>query len=152
MEMQVLEIRSREAIDLFVEEKVRAVRDGEINPLELRNQLTLINKSIDKINEETKSEQLKEAQKYGAKSFEAYGSRIEITELGVKYDYGACKDKVWNELNKKLEDIKKDIKERESFLKTIKTKLTTVDEDTGETSEIYPVIKTSTTGIKVTPK
>lgn len=70
----------------------------------------------------------------------------------TEYDYEACKDPVWNDLSEKIKDLTEQKKERETFLKTLKSKLTTVDDDTFEVIEIYPPVKSETHGIKITLK
>lgn len=70
----------------------------------------------------------------------------------TEYDYTATKDKVWIDLDAQIKDLTEQKKERETFLKTLKEKLTTVDEDSGEVIEIYPPVKSESFGIKVTLK
>lgn len=70
----------------------------------------------------------------------------------TEYDYHATQDRRWIELDAQIKDLTEQKKERETFLKTLKTKLTTVDEDTGEVVEIYPPVKSESFGIKVTLK
>lgn len=60
-----------------------------------------------------------------------------------KYDYTVCEDKEWNELQNKLTALKKEITEREAFLKALKKDIELVDIDSGETYTIHPPIKTS---------
>lgn len=70
----------------------------------------------------------------------------------TEYDYEATKDSVWIDLDKQIKDLTEQKKERETFLKTLKTKLTTVDEDSGEVIEIFPPVKSESFGIKATLK
>lgn len=84
-----------------------------------------------------------------------YGVKFELFEASTKFDYEACGDPVWNRLNKELEEIKVKMKERESFLKTIKDpiKINLADPYTFEYFEnvnIYPPVKTSTSTFKQT--
>lgn len=81
-----------------------------------------------------------------------YGCEIIEKEQGVKYDYSACGDQVWNELNEKLQDISKSIKERENFLKGITTPLDTYNATTGETFQIMPAIKSGKLGKSISIK
>jgi hypothetical protein len=46
----------------------------------------------------------------------------------------------------------KKLKEIEAMAKSLKGKLVVVDEETGETKEFYPPVKTSSTSIRVTIK
>lgn len=64
------------------------------------------------------------------------GHNVTINEqmVGVRYSFKECGDPVWNELNEK-------IKNRESFLKTIKGSKTELIEETGEVVTIYEPVK-----------
>jgi len=71
---------------------------------------------------------------------------------GVKYDFTNCNDNVWDDLNATVERGKELLKERETFLKSITKKLTVVDEETGDISEINPPIKSGKMGFTLTIK
>lgn len=47
-----------------------------------------------------------------------------------------------------IDELKTKIKEREAFLKSLKTKVTIVDDETGEVDEAFPAIKRVTETIK----
>jgi hypothetical protein len=80
-----------------------------------------------------------------------YGTKLELAETGTSYDFTACKDPEWNELNKTMTILKEKIKGRENFLKTIGDKgLTQVNEETGEITKLFAPIKTSTSSYKQT--
>lgn len=75
-------------------------------------------------------------------------AKIEVAELGVKYDYSVCNDDEYNNLDtevKKLSGLKK---ARENLLKSLTGE--TPNQQTGEL--ICPPVKTSKTGIKITLK
>ena len=75
---------------------------------------------------------------------------ISQKESGVSYDYQACGDPVWNQLEKESETLKSAIKEREAFLKTIKGSVTLIDEDTSEISKVYAPIRSGKLGLTLT--
>jgi hypothetical protein len=84
-----------------------------------------------------------------------YGNKFELMEAAGKFDFSTCGDPVWNHLNQQLEEIKLQIKERESFLKGIKsmTKMDIINPKTAELHEnveLYPPIKSSTSTFKQT--
>lgn len=66
----------------------------------------------------------KQIQKGGIKLYDA-----EIIEKKNpdKFDYAVCGDSEWDKLNAKLTDIKAKMKERETFLKTLKEPMSTMD-------------------------
>ena len=66
----------------------------------------------------------KQIQKGGIKMYDA-----EIIEKKNpdKFDYAVCSDAEWDKLNAQLTDIKAKMKERETFLKTLKEPMATMD-------------------------
>jgi hypothetical protein len=84
-----------------------------------------------------------------------FGNKFELLEAGVKFDFSSCGDPIWNDLNQQLEKIKVELKERESFLKGLKSsvKMDIINPKTGEIHEqveLYPPIKSSTSTYKQT--
>lgn len=152
--MGVLELfsTSRTGIDVFSDQVIQAVQAGEVNPLKIRIWVKTMEEIIDRIKKETNEHQLKEAEKYPEKSFEYAGAKIEKSELGTKYDYTVCNDPVYTQLQKIVEEANRQVKERETFLKSLKEPLVTVDEGSGEVARILPPLKKSTTGLKVSIK
>lgn len=142
---------SKDGITKFVNQCVNEIEAGLIDPLHMSIYLKTMEKIIEGIQAKIKASALSEAEKYG-KSFEFRGAKIDVSELGTKYDYVNCCDVVWNDLNKQIAELTEKRKEREAMLKTIKEPVTMVDETTAETWTVNPAIKTSTSGIKVTIK
>jgi len=84
-----------------------------------------------------------------------FGNKFELLEAGVKFDFSSCGDPIWNQLNEELEKIKIQLKERESFLKSLKSSVVVdiVNPKTGEIHEqtqLFPPIKSSTSTYKQT--
>lgn len=136
---------------MYVEQVVNEIKEGVMNPLTAYVYIKSMEKSLEDISSGIKEDVIREAAKY-EKSFEFHGARIEQAELGTKYDFANCNDVVWNDLNKQIVELTEKRKEREAILKTLKEPMTLVDESTGETWQVHPPIKTSTSGIKVTIK
>ena len=135
---------TKEQMTAFVEKTVQAFEQGDADPLQLKIYLKAIESIIKKIDDRTKDYQLDEARKYGGKSFDAFGAKIEVSEnLGVHYNFDNTNDKV-------LFEAQAIVKERQDLLKTIKTSLEVVDTQTGETYSIHPAIKSSSSGLKIT--
>jgi hypothetical protein len=85
----------------------------------------------------------------------AKGTKFSLAEVGTSYDYTVCKDPLYNNLTAKLEALKKEVKDREAFLKTIKDFMVVSipDPESGELLEnitINAPIKTSTSSFKCT--
>jgi len=142
---------SKDGIKRYVTQVVNEIKEGVMNPLLAHLYIKSMEKSLEEISKQIKEDVMNEAYKY-EKSFDFHGARIEQTELGTKYNYENCGDVVWNGLNKQITELSEKRKEREAMLKTVKDSMTMVNEENGETWTIYPPIKTSTTGIKVTIK
>lgn len=66
----------------------------------------------------------KQIQKGGIKS---YNSEIIEKKNPDSYDFSVCGDFEWDSLNAQLTEIKEKIKERETFLKTLKEPMATMD-------------------------
>jgi preprotein translocase subunit Sec63 len=84
-----------------------------------------------------------------------HGVKFELYEAATKFGYESCGDPVWNRLSKESELIKMKMKERESFLKTIKgsTTMNVMDPDTAELHEnvqLFSPAKSSTSTYKQT--
>jgi hypothetical protein len=76
------------------------------------------------------------------------GTTVKAVEAGVKWDYSASK--AWSEQKAKVDAESKRLKDIEAFVKSVKSKTTVVDEETGEAMEYYPPVKSSSTSIRVT--
>lgn len=127
-----------------------AIKTGDINPVDLHINLKKMEDTIKQIQAtpEYMSLVLEEAEKNG-KSFEKQNAKIEIREVGTKYDYSMCEDSKYNDMVAEKEAIDKEIKERQKFLQTI-PESGTVDPETG--AIVYRAAKSSTTSTVVTLK
>ena len=80
-------------------------------------------------------------------------SKVEIKEVGTKYDFSKCGDPVYEQLEQMAESAKSSLKERSDFLKAIpKSGIPFLDENSGEMITVYPPSKSSTTSIAITLK
>tara|TARA_R110000868_G_scaffold399006_1_gene672512 strand:+ start:97 stop:585 length:489 start_codon:yes stop_codon:yes gene_type:complete len=139
--------------DSIKEQSLALLKDldeGHIAPLQLAAQLKLVEDVISNVKEELRQRVVAEKDKYGKDDMTYHGAKFDIREAGVKYDYSQCDDMQWNELSQQIDALTEQRKERESFLKALKEKLTYVDESTGEIATIYPPQKKSTTTYAIT--
>lgn len=132
---------------------VNRVEEGTINPLEakvyLKSAEAVIKKAMESIDEQAR----REAEKYGTKSFDyREGVKVELATVGTSYDYSLCNDEQLQELEEELAQLKKRVAERQKFLQAIQGHMTVVDEGTGEVRKLYPPVKTSTDGLKISFK
>ena len=76
----------------------------------------------------------------------AFGVDFSEMEAGVKYDYTETPS--WVKLQDQIDALKEKQKEIEATCKTLKGKISILDEETGELNDFYPPAKSSTTTIK----
>jgi len=126
--------------------------EGHFSPLHIAAQLKFIEDVITNIKEEVRQRVVAEKDKYGKDAMTYHGATFDIKEAGVKYDYSHCNDTIWDDLKQQLDTLNQQMKEREAFLKSLKERLTYVDESTGEIITIYPPQKKSTTTYAITWK
>ena len=93
-----------------------------------------------------------EVAKYGKETTTATGTKIELAEVGVKYDYTFCEDDDYNELVVKQIALEEQIKERQKFLKSIPVAGIEIVDTDGVLKRIYPPSKHSTSSVKITIK
>ncbi len=91
-----------------------------------------------------------EVAKYGQSMTTATGTKIELAEVGTKYDYVFCEDDIYNELVIKRDALDEEIKERQQFLKTLPSEGIDIINEDGVVSRIYPPSKSSTSSVKCT--
>lgn len=124
------------------------IEEGYTNPLEFTVRAKMLIDALQKTLDNTKELAMTEQSKYGKRA-EVFGAEVQQVEAGIKYDFSQCNDPLYNELKSLHEQSKESLKERETFLKSLKEPLTIISTD-GEIVEIYPPIKSSTTTLKVT--
>jgi hypothetical protein len=139
---------NKEQIELFSSKLISELENGEVNPLELLRHQKCIEKVFDKIKETLTKMAREEAEKYGSKQFDFKGVKIELAEVGVKYDYSNCNDFVLGQLTESVETFTEMKKQREVMLKSLKEPMNLISED-GVPYTVYPPTKTSTSSIKV---
>lgn len=143
------------------EERTQVVREifnelleGRINPMELHIRMKSIEEVVKQLTlmPAYKAIVLDDAEKHG-KSFQYHNAKVDIREVGVKYDYSGCGSEALAELYKKQNAINDAIKELEAYLKPLpKSGIQVINESTGEVETHYPPAKTSTTSVAVTLK
>ena len=76
------------------------------------------------------------------------GVEMKVVEAGVKFDYSDSK--TWVEQKKVVDRETAKLKEIEVFIKSLKTKTTTVDPETGEAVDFFPASRSSSTSVRAT--
>ena len=91
-----------------------------------------------------------EVSKYGGGHTTPSGTRIELAEVGTKYDYVFCEDDILNDMTIQRLALEEQIKERQEFLKRLPSEGIDIITNYGEVKRIYPPSKSSTSSIKCT--
>jgi hypothetical protein len=116
------------------------ISQGNISILESMARLKCLATAVDDAEKIVKELAFEELNKHSEKSIEINGTKFEKCEVGTSYLYS---DKLIDELETKL-------KERKELLKALKSPITQVDEESGETITLYPATKKSTSSFKIT--
>lgn len=144
-------IPSKSSLEGYVIDIVDHVKRGEGNPIEISAKLDFVMKICENAKKDLKDAVISELNKARERK-DYFGYKIEVAEVGTKYDYSQCGDSKWYDLQDQLEKIKAKISDREAMLKAIKEPQMFVDEETGELFKVTPPVKTSTTTPKFTLK
>lgn len=141
---------NKEQRQSFASHAITALKEGTVNPLDFHLQIKKMEDVIKQItgNPEYMSLVLDEAEKHG-KTFERAHAKVEIKEVGTKYDYTVCEDTYFNELEAQKTELDKKIKDRQKFLQGI-PESGMVDPNYG--NMIYRASKSSSTSTAVTLK
>lgn len=129
------------------------IQDLAFNGGEPLNDLAICRKYIyvlEELEKGLKDYAISELNSFDKQEAEILGASLKVIETGVKNDYSATPSWLFQ---KEVVDLEtKKLKEIEAMAKSLKGKLVVVDEETGETKEFYPPVKTSSTSIRVTIK
>jgi len=91
---------------------------------------------------------MREASSYDNQEMDIMGNKVKVIETSIKHDFTSTQS--WSNQKKVVDEATKKLKEIEAFAKTLKSKTTIVDEETGETHEFYPPVRTSSSTVRVT--
>lgn len=154
MELIKFNHTTKEQRSEVVKEMMNEVLNGRVNPLELHLRLKSVEEVIETLTSMPayKGIILDEAAKYG-KSFQYQTAKVEVKEVGVKYDYSQCGNSTLTDLYCQSEAIAARIKELETYHKGLPTSgIEVLDPVSGELEKHYPPAKTSTTSVAFTLK
>lgn len=130
-----------------------ALEHGEVNPIDLTLVFKTIEKAKDIVEPKLKELTLQAAESYEGKAFTYNGNFVEVTDsLGVRFDFSNCNHLEYEVLQKEVKERTARMKEIEEELKAMKKPREEVNTETGEVYTVYPPIKKSTTGVKITLK
>jgi hypothetical protein len=154
MELIKFNHTTKEERTQVVREIFQELLEGRINPMELHIRMKCIEEVVKQLTSMPayKAIILDDAEKHG-KSFQYHNAKVDIREVGVKYDYSGCGNGTLAELYERQEVIAEMIKAREAYHRSLpKTGIGAIHPSTGEVETHYPPAKTSTTSVAVTLK
>jgi len=154
MELIKFNHTTKEERTAVVREIFQEVLEGRINPMELHIRMKCLEEVVKQLTSMAayKAIVLDDAEKHG-KSFQYHNAKVDIREVGVKYDYSVCGSSALAELYEKQDAINDAIKELEAYLKPLPASgIQVLNPSTGEVETHYPPAKTSTTSVAVTLK
>ena len=127
---------------------------GDFDPLQVEIGIKGIEEAVKTIRKdpEVRDAVMDALSMYNEKTIELNGAQVQKRNMPARYDFAVCQDPVWESLNAQLDTLKQQIKDREGFLKSLKKMEVIVDQDTGETVEVKPPIKTQGETLAITFK
>lgn len=140
---------SKSDISALISEKIEAIDEGHLDSTDFFIYLKKLEYTV-----KTSLEAVKDRIDYSKfdKPESKYFCELVAKQVGVKYDFSNCGHSSYNDYAKTLNETKEEMKEIETFLKSIKSKTTIVDEESGEVTELLPPIKTGSTTVQLTFK
>jgi hypothetical protein len=141
---------SKSEIERVATEMVQSIVDGNLQTDKALLTIRAIRVAMETAEDKIKDQVIDELHKRGKEGFEVYGAKVNLKELGVKYDYTNCLDAEWQNLDAEIKRLSELRKERENFLKSLTKTMTIVDENTGEVMQVHPPIRQSTTSYTIT--
>lgn len=123
------------------------------NPLQAAETIAALENFIKSVKEDKRFTDYvrEEAGKHGKQYTSPSGAKIELAEVGSKYDFSLCNDEKLSQMESDLSVLETSVKARKEMLKTVPVEgLVVTDQETGETYTVYPPSKTSTSSFKIT--
>lgn len=105
---------------------------------------------IEKIKESLKPYIIDEVHKYDRSEADMYNCNFKVVEAGIKYDFS--NNPAWIKQKRIVDEETNKLKNIETFIKSLTSEASTLDETTGEITHYYPVTKTGKETIRTTIK
>jgi hypothetical protein len=141
---------NKSEIERVANEMVQGIIDGNVQTEKALLTIRAVRMAMESAEDKIKEQVIDELHRRGKEGFDMYGAKVNLKELGVKYDYANCGDLEWYLLDDQIKSLTELKKERENFLKSLTKPTTIVDDSTGEIKTINPPIRQSTTSYTIT--
>jgi len=147
MELNSLLTSDKSALTEKISDALQMVNDGLVDPLDA----LIYAKKGEYIFSELAAGLKGKSDIQGSK-FSRHSVNILEKMVGVKYDYANCGEPEYDALIAKIAPLLEQKKKIEERLKKQDKKIVQVDEETGETFDVYPPVKTGTLSLQLTLK
>lgn len=150
-DVQQQQVLSKSLVKTMSENLINEANEGNIDVLSALAHLEFMSQVIDVAKEQLRKQAVDEIEKYGMEAKSGvvkYGVTFKQKEAGVRYNFDNTDS--WKVLKSKEDEQAAIRKDLEDQLKSLKQKITVLDEETGELTDLYPPIKTSKTTIEIT--
>ncbi len=149
MEFNFLTLTKKECIEGGVQTALNDIEGGRASLLDAYTHTLAHIEHLQSYAKTIHEHALSEFETYGEKEIIENGRKISKFEAGSKYDFRGCNYPGYNALDDFI--IKKNLekKDMEATIKTIKSKVSILDNESGELFEVFPPVKTSTTKLKI---
>ena len=130
---------------------ISEIESGQTNLFEVASKMEFMIQTLDAVMSSIREQMVDELHKYGNESkvgVMANGVTFKLKETGVKYDYSNTA--LWVQKKQAIDELTTELKSLEATLKSVQTKMTTVDEQTGEIIEFWQPIKSSKISVEIT--
>lgn len=141
---------SRRSIESIVD---RYIEDIAHNGGDVLKDWTMCSKYaflIDKMKDSLKPYVVNEVSKYENSQLDQFNCEFKVIETGVKYDFS--ESEAWRKQKQRVDEEVNKLKNIESFIKTLKSPASIVDEETGEILSYYPPTKTCSETVRTSIK
>lgn len=142
---------SAEGVEKFARLVIAEVEEGRADPLKVALYMKTIDQIRERVTRGTAEYALKEASKYGEKTFPFHGAEITVKDVKVEYDYSVCGHPPYDQLVKILEETRRQMKDIEATLKTLKSPQEMLFEG-GEVATVRPPAVFRKEGIAISIK
>jgi hypothetical protein len=139
-----------EQVAEFSRQIIDELNAGELDALKFKIFLRGIEVFMDNIKPTLDELAREEAEKYGEKSFSLMGAKVELREVGTRYDYSKCGYSKLQHVTTELKTWEDQKKQCEKFLQALSGKTTVVNDVTGEIEDVYPPVKSSKSSVVIT--
>lgn len=144
------QVLSKSLVETTAQTLINEAEAGNVDVLSALARLEFMAQVIEKAKEDLRKRAVDELDLYGAEAkagVKRFGVTFKQKEVGTRYSFDNTKQ--WLEAKAKEDAIAGERKALEERLKLLKSKITLLDEHTGELNELYPAIKTSKTSVEI---